>query len=89
VGPIFDGDGSIRGGDVVEPVFLVPSPDADVDRLADGGNLEIALEKAGKFHRALPPAAQVDEGGVGSDRQHHAGDASARVERHFGPQGRR
>jgi hypothetical protein len=82
--PVLHGHGPVGGGHVVEAVGLVAAADTHRDRLPGLGQILAAIEEPGEFHRPLPAAAQIDEGRVGTDREHHARDPGARVERSLG-----
>ena len=66
--PVLDRDRPVGRGHLEEAVFGIAAADAHSDQGANLGNLFLPLEKAGEFHRALSAAAEVNEGGVGSDR---------------------
>ena len=68
--PVFDGDGTVGKGHVVEAVVIVAGPDRHLDRVADRREIKAGIEEPGEFHGTLAATAEVDERRVGSDREH-------------------
>ena len=79
--PVFDGNRPVGRRHLIEAVFFIAATDADLDRLPDRGQFFAFLKQPHQFHRPLPAAAEIDEGGVGADRDHGAGDPLPRLQR--------
>ena len=76
--PVFDVDRPVGRRHVVEAILLVEAANRKLEYLTD---LRIAPFEADELEGPLPPAAEIDEGRVGADRHHGAGDTGARIER--------